>query len=88
MKAWQIILIVVAAIILTIVACWLVNRAKLKKAATAGKITISKQDYTLVKVVKSLDMPATLPAGGTAGTASTISSTTPVSTTTTAKVIS
>lgn len=59
MKAWHLIVAVIAAIILTIVVAYFVNKAKLKKAVTAGKITVDKQDYSIVKIVSSTVAPAT-----------------------------
>lgn len=54
MKTWHVVLIAIAAILLTVVVMVVIHKAKLKKAAETGKIEISKQSYTLVKVINPI----------------------------------
>jgi len=51
MKNWQIVAIVLLAGLITAVVVTMMNKAKLKKAVEAGKLTVDKQDYTVIKVV-------------------------------------
>lgn len=51
MKLWVAIVLIVLAILITFLIAFMVNKAKLNKAAQEGKIVIAKQSYTLVKAV-------------------------------------
>lgn len=67
-KTWVLIVSILATIIVIIAIMYFVQRARLKKMAESGKLTVGGQSYTVVKVIAPV---TTAPAPATTTTTTT-----------------